>query len=97
MKTEYDDKIAELEHRIEELKEELNHVKQLKAEFICPYKIGQIMIGRRKQRAQITEVKPSLRLRGYETWGRNILKDGSSGVVIRELYDDWKPEEVDNG
>lgn len=94
-KTPFDDEIDRLETRIGTAETELVILKRKRAEYLCPYKLGQILVSKKGQRAEVTAIFPGWSWSvGYELKGRYILKNGKPGLVIHKLYewDDWKPE-----
>ena len=95
MTTPYDAEIAQLEADLKRLHNELGILNQRKADFLCPYEIGQVMVDERSKRAKITNI--SLDWGGnYRLTAHYVLKDGTIGKQPHRLYNfgGWKPEKT---
>uniref|UniRef100_A0A6M3J554 Uncharacterized protein n=1 Tax=viral metagenome TaxID=1070528 RepID=A0A6M3J554_9ZZZZ len=87
----YDTEIKQLEAERDRIGAELSEAKQRRAEFLCPYKVGDILEDKKGKQAKVVEIKS-----GWSDYTVNlchILKSGKTGLVTHTLYDwdGWKP------
>ena len=85
-----------LEKEIVKRKQHLHVLQQSRAEFLCPYRIGQVVQDTRGHRAVVTGIYALLFGDGYELEGRYLLKSGKKSDKTRTLhwFDDWHAAEV---
>ena len=95
-KTPFDDEINNLETRIGVAGTELGILKKKRAEYFCPYKVGQILVNKKGQRVEITAILSGWSFPDYKLKGQHILKSGERSQITRTLYDwdDWKPDNL---
>jgi len=86
-----DKQIKALEEQIDELREKLKNLKQEKAELLCPYRVGEILVDKHGRQAKLATIIPSS-WQDYEMIGTFLKKDGTEGKRTGELYswDGWK-------
>ena len=90
--TPFDKEIEELNADIKTKQVKLKSLEQLRAETLCPFTIGQVLISIRKgQKAKLDRIRPG----GWEDYamdGYFLKKDGTPGIQFRQLYqgDGWK-------
>lgn len=81
----YDSEITELEGQIEAFEHRLGVVKQLKAEALCPHKVGDEIVNKKgDRRAKITAIRSDWD--DYKMLGYWFKKDGTLGTQLRQLY-----------
>ena len=87
--TEYDKKIAELEAAETELRLQRHGLEELRAKFLCPFKVGDILINEKGKRVIVRTISPSWG--SYLMKGNMLRKDGSEGRLAK-LYDwdNWR-------
>ncbi len=88
----YDIEIESLGKEFDRIGEELSEAKLKRARYLCPFEIGDILVGRSGKRASVTEIYSGYN-DDYNVKGAIIRKDGTSGRIAR-LYswDDWTKE-----
>jgi len=87
----YDNEIKKLEEEQKRIGAELSEANQRKADFLCPHKVGDILVDKKGRQAKVSRI--------YAGWGdycmklRYILKSGALGTQSHEFYDfdEWKP------
>jgi len=88
MTTEYDAKIAELERAETELRLQRRALEQLRAESLCPFKIGEVLTDKRGVRAILKRIY--VNYNGYAMDAARLRKDGSEGRMMRlNDWDNW--------
>ena len=92
--TEYDAQIAELITQEEKLCQQREGLEQLRAEQLCPFKVGDVLIDRRGHKAVVKAIfAPSWQSEGYAMRGAMLRKDGSEGRIAKlYIWDKWKKE-----
>jgi len=92
--TPYDTEITKLEEELTRVGTELKEAKNKRAAFVCPFKVGQILIGKKGRRVRLEAILPGYD-DGYKLIGRFILKNGADGKEEHELYswDKWTKED----
>ena len=67
------------------LQQQISNLRQLKAEMLCPHKVGDIITNKKGDRqakiSRITYGSGDYKMMGY--W---LKQDGSPGTQLRELY-----------
>jgi hypothetical protein len=88
--TKYDAEIKELESQVELLEAKLNALNQMRAEELCPLKVGDIVVSKNGKEAKITAIYP--RFGEYAMNGAYINKNGLAGKANHRLYgwDNWQ-------
>ncbi len=112
--TPFDVEITELEGQIKTIQEaqinplqvKLNEQLQRRAEYLCPFKIGDMVVRtlrvgfKNKEivaRARVSQIRDNF-YGGYDVLGIRIFKDGTEGQEIHFYHDDhWAKEGDDNG
>lgn len=92
----YDKEISELQEQIKDLKSKLDPLLHKQAEFLCPFKVGDIVTATRSRRtikARITSISSSRSYNSYTMHGNQIRKDGTEGRYM-ELYSFYNWEKV---
>ena len=91
-RTEYDDDIARLRTEEAELHLRLQGLEQLRAEVLCPFKVGDILTNQAGLRAIVKTISAGV-FHDYEMRGARLRKDGSEGRMMT-LYnwDNWRGE-----
>jgi hypothetical protein len=83
--TQYDGDIQALEEQIDTLRNRLYHLRQLRAEELCPHKVGDIITDKKgKRTAKISSIIAGYG--DYEMHGCLQKKDGSFSDYSRQLY-----------
>ena len=92
--TEYDNEITQLEHDIKSLQERLYELRKKRANFLCPFTIGQRVKNKTGEVAIVTGIRAGWG--GYEMVGRYLRKNGEPGKSVRELYSfgEWSAQEA---
>ena len=87
----YDNEIKKLEEEQKRIGAELSEANQRKADFLCPYKVGDILVDKKGRQARVAKIYPGYM--GYHVKLQYILKSGKEGLVTHKLYvlDGWKP------
>jgi len=92
-KTEYDDKIAEIKEQEYQLCQQREGLEQLRAELLCPFKVGDVLTDKKGSKAVLKRISASSWSRGYSMFGARLRKDNSEGRIA-ELYEwnEWGKE-----
>lgn len=87
--TPYDEAIKRKTQEMKAIQSTLNDLNQSRAEYLCPFKVGEILRDAQNQpRARIDRI--GHHYGPYMLFVRPILKSGTEGKVIHELYRaDW--------
>ena len=91
--TPFDKEIYVLETRIGVVETQLAILRQKRAEYLCPFKVGQQLVSSSGKQVMVVEIQwPRSPWRDYILIGRDILKSGNLGKVPRRLYSwhGWK-------
>ena len=89
MATPYDNEIKLLETRLQETEDELTVLRTRRANFLCPYKVGDIITNLKgDKQAQITRITE--RYGEYGMRGKLKLKNGFSTHERELWFFDWK-------
>lgn len=91
-KTELDDKIAELERQDTAIQQQLNVLKRQRAEFLCSFQVGDVLINKNGKQAIVQSILPSdWSFESYEVRGFLLRKDGTKGrITVLYLLDEWR-------
>lgn len=100
------ERIGTLEVEVKERQAELSALKTERAEGLCPFRIGQVLVrpktgASREERRRITAILSDFSYprfgKGYRVMGIHLLKNGSDGQNTNELFnlDRWHLEEED--
>ena len=95
MVSKYDDEILELEAQFDAIDDKLGILRQLRAEELCPFIRGQIVVNKKGRTARISNISVGYGSDGYRVRARFIKKDGNDGTISRELWDWDKWEAVE--
>lgn len=83
----YDKEVSILKKSIEEIEIKLAKVEQRRADYLCPYKVGQMLVNSKGRQAKIVVIKPARwNDKGYDLTGYYVLANGTLGKVRHELY-----------
>ena len=89
----YDNEIKKLEEERGRIRSELREAKDKRANFLCPFKVGDSLINKNNKKAVVKRIYD-----GYSDYTMNvsmIRKDGTQGRIARAYdWDDWKKEEI---
>ena len=88
----FNKRIAELEDEITVRETELKDLRQQRADYYCPFKVGDVLIDRHGKKCVLTRISAGYFGDGYRLRGRNIKKDGALGLRVNSLYDwdEWR-------
>jgi hypothetical protein len=89
----YDVEIRKLATEIEESKVKLTELKDLRANELCPFKVGDILINSNGKKAKVTAINSQgYAFDGYSMVGSIQLKNGefSDKKLSRLFADEWK-------
>lgn len=85
--------IAELDLQIKFLGTQRGQKRTELAALFCPFKVGDILVNEKGQRAQITSIAPGYFSDGYKMTGAYYKRDGTLGIREGELWhEDWSKE-----
>ena len=88
----YDAEIKKLEEEEDRIIGELREAENKRANFLCPFKVGDSLINRNNKKAVVMRIYN--RYSGYAMNVSMIRKDGTQGRIARAYeWDDWKKEE----
>lgn len=92
--TEWDNEIRETEAVKQQAVRKLGNLYQLRAEFLCPVKVGDKVINIAGRKAVVSEIKTDYSTLnfgdGYEFYIRLINKDGAAGARSSRAWHDEK-------
>ena len=87
----YDAEIKKLEEEEDRIGSELREAEDKRANFLCPFKVGDSIINRKNKKAVVVRIYAS-----YSDYAMNISmirKDGTQGRIARAYdWDNWEKE-----
>ncbi len=94
--TPFDTDIVATEKVERDVRSRLNQLLQERAEYLCPFKVGQQLVNKRGKKAVITRIGSEGYGDGYRLTGRSLKANGKPGAKERRLYewDGWKEKVV---
>ena len=87
----FNQRIAELDDEITAREMVLRDLKQQRAEYHCPFKLGDILVDKNNRKCRLAQISPDY-YDGYTLKGRYLKKDGTPGQRAKSLWDwdEWQ-------
>lgn len=89
--TPFDQEIEDIENQRTDLYKRLSFLRQSRAEYLCPFKVGDLMVHSEREKAIITSISEDYF--SYELRANRLRKDGTEGRIIKLYrFEGWKRE-----